>query len=279
MPDHHTPATNSMRVSVIVPLYIRDARDVELLVKLLLQLAQQSRPADHLIFVDDASPIPVLDIVQSNVSSVTKDIRIFCMQQNSGPAAARNIGILQAQAMNCDIVCFLDADCAPDIDWIKIMADAHMQQDPEKGPTAYSGRTRAAQPCGWVGQYHDFYGTLNGPCIVHPSGQQSPEGHLVYGPTCNFSMRITPGMAPIMFDVDFPAASFEDVEWCCRVRGAGISICLLENAVVHHAFDESVEGLARQFWRYGRWEGLVEEKHPGYLALLTACWAKHSPGI
>ncbi len=86
-----------------------------------------------------------------------------------------------------------------------------------------------------------------------------------------------PGVPPVLFDTSFPAASFEDVEWCLRIRQAGIAIHYLKDAMVDHAYDESVEGLARQFWKYGRWECLVDRKHPGYLELLKACWAVSAP--
>ena len=273
--DVDVAAADSQRIAVIVPLYIKDARDVKLAQKLLFQLSAQERPADHILLVDDASPIPVLDIVKDSVGPINRAIKLLRMQDNSGPAAARNVGILQAQAMKCNVLCFLDADCAPDAAWVKVMANAHAHQHLQGGTMAYSGETRAAQPCGWVGHYHDFYGTLNGPRMVHSPGQHSPQGDVIYGPTCNFSMKMTPGMDPILFDTDFSAAAFEDVEWCFRVREAGITIQYLRDALVHHAYEESAQGLAHQFWKYGRWEGLVEEKHPGYLALLTACWAMH----
>ncbi len=134
-------AVDSMRVAVVVPIYIRDARDVQLLQQLLLQLSKQERLAEHIILVDDASPIPVLDILQTNTSAICKNALILRMEQNSGPAAARNTGIFRAQSLACDIICFLDADCAPDPAWVKVMTNAHQLASASTELRAFSGNT------------------------------------------------------------------------------------------------------------------------------------------
>lgn len=257
--------------AIIVPIYIRNTRDAALVEKLLVQLSRQDRPAEYIILVDDASPIAVQDLVGSTIPTLSGILSISRLEQNSGPAEARNVGILEAKAKGCNIICFLDADCAPTSTWLKTMIGAHANAQ-HKGSSAYGGRTQATEPFGWVGFYHNFYGTLNGPRMADMPGQPNFDGRLLYAPSCNFSMRLTDA-EPLLFDTDFPAASFEDVEFCCRVRSAGIAIRYLPDAVVYHAYDESVLGLARQFWKYGRWESLAEEKQPGYLELLRKSWA------
>ena len=264
-------AREGLRVAIIAPIFLRNLRDATLVETLLLQLSKQDRPADFIILVDDSSPIPVEDVLSSGVV-VPHNISVFRLDDNSGPARARNVGILEAHTKGCDIVCFLDADCAPDPLWLRTMVDAH-ESIAQKGPSAYGGRTQAAKPFGWVGHYHNFFGTLNGPRMADLPDQPNEDGRLLYAPSCNFSMKLNPDTAPLLFDTEFPAASFEDVEFCCRLRAVNIAIRYLPDAVVYHAYDESVMGLARQFWKYGRWEGLAEEKQPGYLELLRKSWA------
>lgn len=199
---------HSLCVAIIVPIYIRNARDAALVEKLLLQLSRQDHTAEHIILVEDASPIAVQDLDGSNIPSLSSIISVFRLEQNSGPAEATNIGSLEAKARGCDIVCFLDADCASDSAWLKTMVGAHAKAH-HKGSSAYGGRTQAAE------HKHNFYGTLNGPRMADMPAQPSVDGRLLYAPSWNFSVRLTPDAAPLLVDIDLPAASFEDVEFCC----------------------------------------------------------------
>jgi hypothetical protein len=120
--------------------------------------------------------------------------------------------------------------------------------------------------------YHDVCGTLN--------GRRLEDGSLLYGCTCNLSVDI--GAADLDFDASFPAAAFEDVEFCVRARKRGISLVYTPTAVVAHHYTGGLWGLYRQFRRYGMYESQV-----GLLAWLPAqslaghCHACHfaRPGL
>ncbi|KAK9845530.1 hypothetical protein WJX84_005784, partial [Apatococcus fuscideae] len=72
----HADITESC-VAVIVPVFIKNPKEAALVKKLLLWLSKQDRPAENIILVDDASPIPVKDFLGSNTSSTTSIISIF----------------------------------------------------------------------------------------------------------------------------------------------------------------------------------------------------------
>ena len=90
-------------------------------------------------------------------------------------------------------------------------------------------------------------GTLN--------GRRLEDGSLLYGCTCNLSVNVA--AADIAFDASFPAAAFEDVEFCVRARKRGISLTYAGDAVVSHDYTGGLWGLFRQFQRYGMYEAQV----------------------
>ena len=63
------------------------------------------------------------------------------MERNRGPAAARNAGISRAKAGRADIICFMDADCVPDLDWVAVMEAGQLRQ-----PGIVCGRTLSTAP-------------------------------------------------------------------------------------------------------------------------------------
>ncbi|MBW1770620.1 MAG: glycosyltransferase family 2 protein, partial [Deltaproteobacteria bacterium] len=97
-----------MEISVIIPVY----NGGDKLQKCISALKRQktSRPYE-LIIVDDGS-------TDGGLQKVKEDgFKVF-RQANQGPAAARNLGVANA---NGKIVLFTDADCEPTEDWIEQM--------------------------------------------------------------------------------------------------------------------------------------------------------------
>lgn len=98
-----------------------------------------------------------------------------------------------------------------------------------------------------AGTYHDVCGTLN--------GRRLADGSLLYGCTCNLSVSLA--VVDLTFDASFPAAAFEDVEFCVRARKRGVSLVYTPMAVMMHNYDEGMWGLFCQFRRYGLFEAQV----------------------
>ena len=108
------------------------------------------------------------------------------------------------------IVNFIDSDCEADSHWVEAMVEAHyheLKNEPGRfGEAILSGLTYAYGSSN-VGKFHDHFGTLNG--RIKKNG-----GGLLYGPSCNFSIRISKKLIYEVggFDESFPKAAFEDVE-------------------------------------------------------------------
>lgn len=96
----------STKVSVVIPSY-NSAKTVPLTIEALLN---QSYPAGNLeiIVVDDGS--------RDDTGEKVKGYPIkYIYQENAGPATARNLGW---HAASGEIICFTDADCVPEKDWV-----------------------------------------------------------------------------------------------------------------------------------------------------------------
>ena len=195
---------------------------------------------------------------------------IVRLEHNAGPATARNHGMRAARAHGCAVVCFLDADCLPAQDWVGAMEAAQRQR-----PGIVCGRTMSDQPETAVGMYHNVWGTLNGRVLESDSS-------LLYGCTCNLS--ISAELIAADFDVTFPGAAFEDVEFCVRCKKAGAPLTYSKAAVVHHHYDCNVSGLFQQFKRYGMYEAHMVLRHPEYLSWLwssreISCFQGYISGV
>lgn len=238
-------------IAVVLPIYVQIERDLALLFKVLQHLSKQKRPADIIILVDDASPLPVPSIVAHDKLAL---IQLRC---NRGPATARNCGIALAKERGANVICFLDADCQPSSDWIAMMERAQQET-----PGIVCGKTLADASETAVGLYHEVFGTLN--------GRMLKDGSVLYGCTCNLSISVAG--VDLLFDTTYPAASFEDVEFCIRAKKNRIRMTYYPYAVVHHHFDPGWSSLFRQFQRYGRFERQTALKHKEYLPWL---WSSH----
>lgn len=96
--------------SVVVPTYHRPRR----LARLLGSLAQLRYPSTRfeVVVVDDGSPEPV----EPHVAPFRRTLElVVARQDNSGPAAARNLGVRLAGGGS---IALIDDDCTADPDWL-----------------------------------------------------------------------------------------------------------------------------------------------------------------
>lgn len=120
-------------VSVVIPTHGRADRCE----RLLLALGKQSLDPDRfeVIVVDDASPDDTRGRVEGLRASVPYSLTCLGMENNRGPAVARNEGWRRASA---EVIAFIDDDCVPDKDWLKAGLES-MIADPRAG--VCQGRT------------------------------------------------------------------------------------------------------------------------------------------
>ena len=238
----------SPSVVVIVPVYCRDQDDLHKFNRLMKALAEQSYPC-QVIAVDDCSEVEVN----------TCRGHVIRLDENKGPAYARNLAIKMALELEVDLIATTDADCLPSPNWIESIVDGF-----RRNPTAHllSGTTMSydRNP---LGTYHDINGTLNGRLL---SGRQG----LLYGPTCNLAFYADVARC-LSFDDEFPIAAAEDIDFCFRANKAGWRIAHCPQAIVQHDFGYTQNWQIfnylrfwKQFRRYAMGERLLLKKHPDY---------------
>jgi GT2 family glycosyltransferase len=128
-----------------------------------------------------------------------------------------------------------------------------------------------------MSEFHDFIGTLNGRFAGDGDGDEDADT-LLYTPSCNLSIcvklarDISPDLS--LFDESFPTAAFEDIELCLRAKDHHVVVRLAQDAIVSHRFEESLMGLTKQYFRYGKSEALMVRKHPKYPIQLATAFRK-----
>ena len=117
------------RISVVTPVYNRHEQLIECLESLCLQ--DYPRDLYEVIVVDDGSNTPVEAVIRHFRNRL--DMRCF-VQENQGPAHARNTGVAQATG---DLLVFVDDDCRADASWLGAL-EAAARENPG---SAIGGRT------------------------------------------------------------------------------------------------------------------------------------------
>jgi GT2 family glycosyltransferase len=236
----------------VIPAFLSRAHQAAQLRRCVAALLIDPEPP-HVVVVDDGSPMAIPPLPER--------VEVLQLATNAGPAAARNRGLERALELGTDVVLFTDVDCVPAPGWARAMAGfladgAHVAAG---GVTRSLGATL-------LDRYHDFAGSLNGRWLL-PARDE-----LLFAATCNLAVRAT-ALAEVRFDVRFPSAAGEDVDFCLRLRARG-RIGLATRALVHHDFGypSTVRGLGaflRTFRRYGAADPLLWEKHPELRLLPT----------
>lgn len=182
-------------------------------------------------------------------------------ERSGGPGAARNAAL---QALDAELVAFLDSDCVPEPGWLELLAGA--LADPRVGAVAPRVRpVRAATPgevggCGAVDRFAVSRCPLDlgqAPARVRPGGRVS----------------YVPSAALLVRRAAIPAGGFdaalrygEDVDFVWRLHDAGWSIRYEPAATVRHVEPTSWRGLLARRFRYGTSAGPLARRHPARLS-------------
>jgi cellulose synthase/poly-beta-1,6-N-acetylglucosamine synthase-like glycosyltransferase len=124
------PAT-PVKLSVIIPSY-NSRRTIRSVLKALLK---QENPPSHEIIVVDSSDDGTDELIRANFP----EVRLSHLRSKTYQARARNIG---AEMAHGAILVFLDADCRPHPDWLRILAASFQHSDVQ----AVGGQLRNANP-------------------------------------------------------------------------------------------------------------------------------------
>ncbi|MCB9003285.1 MAG: glycosyltransferase [Ardenticatenaceae bacterium] len=221
----------TIQYSIIIPAY--NARHT--LGNCLTALHQQtiSHEQYEIIVIDDGSNDGTGQLATEMGATV------LYQSKNGGQAAARNVGIRQAQG---DIICFTDADCTPQPDWLEQIT-APLRDDATISATKGVYCTRQPQLTARFVQaeYEDKYDKL----------REFPR--ISFVDTYSAAYRRAVLLEVGGFDERFPVA--EDRELSYRVAAAGYEMVFQPEALVCHLHAHTVR---TYFWKKvlnGYWAG------------------------
>lgn len=229
-------------ISAVIPTY--DGRD--LLDVVLGSLAAQTRLADEVIVVDDASR----DGTPSHLAEHWPEVRVVVMPENSGVAAAMNRCITEARG---DLVLLLnnDVELAPDC-----VAELEAASETATAGAVVAAKLRDFSDRGLLDGAGDGYSWAG---IAYRRGQgerdagQYDQPVEVFGAcaaAAMYSARAFTEVGP--FDEQFFALG-EDADWCFRARLAGYRCYLAPGAVAYHIGSASIGPRISTFTLYHNW--------------------------
>jgi glycosyltransferase involved in cell wall biosynthesis len=247
-PIQNTVSENP-KLCIVIPTFLTSENDLQNISNLLNSISKQALQPNEVIIIDDCSPISF---------SFPASVTFFRLEQNSGPAEARNIGKKLAIEHDSDIIAFTDTDCILSENWISSIVQSFLDF---KDFQILSGDT-SAHDKNWFGTYHNINGTLNG-------RQLKNSERLLYGTTAN--LAITKEVAAnIEFNKNFPNAAGEDIEFCFKSNMQGFAIKYIPTMTVFHNFGYSgrlskdLKLFIQKFKKYGQSEKILLQQIRNY---------------
>ncbi|MFZ0319987.1 MAG: glycosyltransferase family 2 protein [Candidatus Sulfotelmatobacter sp.] len=210
-------------LSVIIPTYNRET----VLAKALEGYLSQTSPhfIHELLVIDDGSTDGTESMVRGFISRSIFPIR-YLRQPNKGPAAARNLGIREAES---PLLLFTDSDIIPDRELVKRHVESH-RSNPQitaafLGYVTWPPEMKVSPFMRWYGESRlFFYDQLRPKC----------EASFHYFYTCNLSLKKEFVRSCGQFDEKFKTAAFEDIELGHRLSKRGLRLWYNAEATGYH---------------------------------------------
>ncbi len=244
--------------ALIIPCFIKSEWDERCLHRLLDSVLRQTKPFEGVYVVDDASTRTY------ELSPFVEHVRL---ENNGGPARARNVGAALALRRGIDDIFFTDHDCILDAHWNEEMCGllATGQFAAVGGMTYAWGRTL-------LDQYHDLNGTLAGKWLL-PERKE-----LWYMPSLNFGMKAF-AAEEFPFDERFPTAAGEDVDVCLRLRSKyRIGFCPTARLWHDYGYQSTLTGLLRFIRLFTKYKSSSATLYEGHTVLMWDASESIYPG-
>jgi len=170
-------------------------------------------------------------------------VRYIHVENDPTPAHNRNIGAGKALSK---WICFIDADCSPNPDWLERMAEKTI-----RGKSVLAGAVDVPDTITYWGLCDHYFGFEN-----TAVGYAAPVDILRYAPSINFCILKELFIEMGGFNEAFKIAAGEDWEFCQRLVCSGHSITFVPDAIViHNHSRQDLQSAWRHCYNYG--EALV----------------------
>ncbi|MFH1126419.1 MAG: glycosyltransferase [Candidatus Altiarchaeota archaeon] len=240
--------------SVIVPVY-NEENSIKECVESLLNLEYPSEELE-LVIVDNNSDDGTPEILKN--CSVK-----YVFEGKKGSYTARNTGIRNSHGW---FLVFTDSDCVVDREWLKNLIDVF--RDPSIG--VVSGRVAAYKPETLVERYS---------ALKALPQEEFSNRSIPFAATANAAFRKAVLEEVGFFDENFTSGGDEEVCW--RIREKGYRIVYQPKAVVYHKHRKTLEGLFKQYVKYGEGQARLYKKYGkrqvdwrGYLSVLWSVFIR-----
>lgn len=229
----------SPKISIIIPTL-----NSRLIVQTLAALRNQQF---------DLTQVEVLVVGLDKLGLIKTDSLIKFVDTSTpvSPAVARNIGICAAAG---ELLCFTDADCIPEYDWLEKITKPLQNID-------------ISVVGGGVAFVSDNYWTLcDNLGWFYPFLTISPAGMRPLLPSLNLCVHRHVIETVGLFDESYPKPAGEDSEWTTRMRLAGFTLYFEPAAVVTHSPNRSdIRALWQHGYNYGRYSIKIRPDYMNFL--------------
>jgi glycosyltransferase involved in cell wall biosynthesis len=196
----------------------------------------------EVIVVDNCSTDPTAEVVAARAGGPV-EMRCIEASDGRGPAYARNVGVERSDG---EFLAFCDADDVVSAQWLESLVRAADGADAVTGPLRYAMWLNSPQALATYGYQPD---------ALSRSAARPTSGLLPHGAGANLGAWRRTLTALGGFAED--AVCVEDKELSWRLQLAGYRLAFAPDAVVDYRLRESLAGLARQQFQYGRMDPLL----------------------
>lgn len=202
----------------------------------------------------DLNQVEVLVVGLDKYGLIKQDklVRFISTEVPVSPATARNIGIQYAKG---DILCFTDADCLPDRNWLRELTRLFSHKIHVVGGGVVFDTNKSY----WnlCDNFSWFYDLL----VSSPVGERHQLASL------NLAVHRHVIETVGLLNETYPNAAAEDSEWTVRMRMEGYKLYFNPAAVVgHYPFRTSLTKLWWHSFTYGRYSVKVNPRFMDFLS-------------
>lgn len=240
----------NLSLAVIIPTYNRR----NILKKCLNALFDQTYPQSdyEVIVVDDGSTDGTEAVVKSMINGSPCILRYF-RQENRGPAAARNVGIRNAEDK---IILFIGDDIIATPTLLEEHSNWHKQYPDDNvavlGYVTWSPEIEITPFMKWLERriQFEYYKIMD----------KVEVGNYFYTSNISLKRNFLIGISKRIFDEDFPYAAYEDIELGYRLQRRGLKLLFNKSAIGCHYHFTRLEDACQRMIRVGESRGIIAEK-------------------